>query len=248
MDFEALSQGYEHRQNLADPELSNIMARAFNDQVLQSSPLRGPQFQFYQGQNCNEVHPLLKVEGIDEQPFSTLGVSHGHLPPPAMQIHLSDLELGPRWMMPDAYSQLHDHNEFSAAFGGVPPLPYNPVLVPSPFSNYQYLQDSTSITPWSSSPEIPQCGPLTSIEEDEDTFNDKPYAIFIHEALMQAPGHRMMLKDIYEWFRQNTSKPQESGSNGWQNSIRHNLSMNKVRHAPLGSTSALLTKSSGIRK
>ena len=44
-----------------------------------------------------------------------------------------------------------------------------------------------------------------------------------------AKEERMMLRDIYEWFRHNTTKPQESGSNGWQNSIRHNLSMNKVR-------------------
>lgn len=63
--------------------------------------------------------------------------------------------------------------------------------------------------------------------EDDVPF-DKPYAQLIYDALMQAPGHRMLLRDIYEWFIENTKKPRESGTNGWQNSIRHNLSMNQV--------------------
>lgn len=65
-------------------------------------------------------------------------------------------------------------------------------------------------------------------DEEEDLISHKPYAKLIYEALLAMPGHKMMLKDIYEWFQRNTTKPQESGSNGWQNSIRHNLSMNKV--------------------
>lgn len=69
-------------------------------------------------------------------------------------------------------------------------------------------------------------------EEKEGSLNDKPYAQLIYEALMQAPGHRMLLRDIYDWFRDNTKKAEESGSNGWQNSIRHNLSMNHVRGLP----------------
>lgn len=64
-------------------------------------------------------------------------------------------------------------------------------------------------------------------EEDEDIY-DKPYAQLIYEALLQAPGNRMLLRDIYDWFIQNTRKPRDSGTNGWQNSIRHNLSMNQV--------------------
>lgn len=72
-------------------------------------------------------------------------------------------------------------------------------------------------------------GSLTrDIQDDEGAPGDKPYARLIHEALMQAPDHRMMLREIYDWFVQNTTKPSESGTNGWQNSIRHNLSMNQV--------------------
>lgn len=65
-------------------------------------------------------------------------------------------------------------------------------------------------------------------EDEDESIYDKPYAQLIYDALMEAPGHRMLLRDIYEWFVQNTRKPRESGTNGWQNSIRHNLSMNQV--------------------
>lgn len=69
----------------------------------------------------------------------------------------------------------------------------------------------------------------------DDTDGDamagsEPYAQLIYRALKSVPGHSMVLKDIYEWFEKNTDKPQTSTSaKGWQNSIRHNLSMNGVR-------------------
>ncbi|PFH62946.1 hypothetical protein XA68_10999 [Ophiocordyceps unilateralis] len=54
---------------------------------------------------------------------------------------------------------------------------------------------------------------------------DEPYAQLIYRAFMSQPDHAMTLQDIYQWFRDNTNKAvTEKG--GWQNSIRHNLSMN----------------------
>ena len=87
-------------------------------------------------------------------------------------------------------------------------------------------------------------------EEDDDddaALCDKPYARLIYEALMQAPSHRMMLREIYDWFQRNTTKPAESGTNGWQNSIRHNLSMNQVSSGLQVSLYHLLTLP-GLRK
>jgi len=57
---------------------------------------------------------------------------------------------------------------------------------------------------------------------------DLPYAKLLHRCLMSVPDHTMVLKDIYEWFRYNTDKGKDPNQRGWQNSIRHNLSMNKV--------------------
>lgn len=64
--------------------------------------------------------------------------------------------------------------------------------------------------------------------ETDETPSDKPYAKLIWQAMMETPQKRMTLRQIYDWFKQNTTKPNDSGTNGWQNSIRHNLSMNKV--------------------
>ncbi|KAL8909920.1 MAG: hypothetical protein Q9171_004776 [Xanthocarpia ochracea] len=61
--------------------------------------------------------------------------------------------------------------------------------------------------------------------DEGNGVNSEPYAQLIFRALKSAPGYRMVLKDIYQWFEKHTNKA-TGGSKGWQNSIRHNLSMN----------------------
>ncbi|KAI1768119.1 hypothetical protein GGR53DRAFT_524840 [Hypoxylon sp. FL1150] len=56
---------------------------------------------------------------------------------------------------------------------------------------------------------------------------DEPYAQLIHRAFMSRDPHAMTLQEIYQWFRENTEKG-KSDNKGWQNSIRHNLSMNRA--------------------
>lgn len=126
----------------------------------------------------------------------------------------------------------------------------------SPYSSPGFFDDSPMYSPCSSAPDLyrptsadceedpyrgryaaglPMHIPRSTAnvegdhDDDEEATGGKPYAQLIQECLIKAPGHRMMLRDIYDWFERNTTKPRESGGNGWQNSIRHNLSMNKVR-------------------
>lgn len=56
---------------------------------------------------------------------------------------------------------------------------------------------------------------------------DEPYAQLIYRAFMSRPNKSMTLQEIYQWFREHTEKAKAEGK-GWQNSIRHNLSMNGV--------------------
>ena len=56
---------------------------------------------------------------------------------------------------------------------------------------------------------------------------EEPYAKLIYKALMTKESRSMVLQEIYEWFSLNTNKA-DSKTKGWQNSIRHNLSMNGV--------------------
>lgn len=57
---------------------------------------------------------------------------------------------------------------------------------------------------------------------------DEPYAQLIYRAFRSRENRSMTLQEIYQWFRENTDKAKGEGK-GWQNSIRHNLSMNGVR-------------------
>lgn len=66
-----------------------------------------------------------------------------------------------------------------------------------------------------------------SLSGSEERAADEPYAKLIYRALLSAPNHSMVLQEIYQWFKDNTDKG-NSGTSGWRNSIRHNLSMNAV--------------------
>ncbi|XPS81817.1 hypothetical protein M3J09_013742 [Ascochyta lentis] len=66
----------------------------------------------------------------------------------------------------------------------------------------------------------------TPYSNDEPVDKEQPYAQLIYRALYDAPDHTMVLRDIYDWFRRYTDKAAQSETKGWQNSIRHNLSMN----------------------
>jgi hypothetical protein len=73
---------------------------------------------------------------------------------------------------------------------------------------------------------------------------EQPYAQLIYQALLNAPEHTMILRDIYDWFKDHTDKASASETKGWQNSIRHNLSMNGVSSPPRSSPSYSVTNSS----
>lgn len=60
---------------------------------------------------------------------------------------------------------------------------------------------------------------------------DEPYAKLIYRAFMSKADHQMSLQELYQWFRENTNKAVNEKT-GWQNSIRHNLSMNAVSVLP----------------
>ncbi len=65
-------------------------------------------------------------------------------------------------------------------------------------------------------------------DDDTEVDDGKPYAKLIRRALMSVPEHKMVLKEIYAWFMSNTDKGNDPLRKGWQNSVRHNLSMNRV--------------------
>lgn len=69
--------------------------------------------------------------------------------------------------------------------------------------------------------------PLLS-SKDIDCDKTAPYAVLIYRALMSSPRRRMVLADIYKYFREKIPRFRKMKGRGWMNSIRHNLSMNGV--------------------
>lgn len=73
---------------------------------------------------------------------------------------------------------------------------------------------------------------------EEDEMDEAPnamaadpcYAQLLYRCLLDAPNHTMCLKDVYHWVSQHSQKARDPSSTGWQNSVRHNLSMNAVSH------------------
>lgn len=116
----------------------------------------------------------------------------------------------------------------SLALQGPPPSP--PISISS--------QQSSSISVNSMGPTVPNTvadssSPRTSLgDHSEGDLNaDLPYSKLIFRALKEAEGNKLTLQQIYEWFTKSTNKGKDN-TKGWQNSIRHNLSMNKVRFPP----------------
>ncbi|KAJ5574338.1 uncharacterized protein N7459_008765 [Penicillium hispanicum] len=95
-------------------------------------------------------------------------------------------------------------------------------------------RQSSSQSPASASPGgtavlVDANSPQTSFGGDhseEEHGSDLPYSQLIFQALYSADGYKMPLQEIYSWFEENTNKGKDQSCKGWQNSIRHNLSMN----------------------
>lgn len=122
-------------------------------------------------------------------------------------------------------AQLKTSEGVSLALRGTPPSP------PTSISSQQSSSSISvnSMGPTASNTVADSNSPRASLgDQSEGDYSAEPYSKLIYRALKEADGHRLSLQQIYDWFTKNTSKGKDN-TKGWQNSIRHNLSMNKVR-------------------
>jgi hypothetical protein len=73
---------------------------------------------------------------------------------------------------------------------------------------------------------LPEPADMPSVDDD----GNKPsysYAMLIGMAILRAPNRRLTLAQIYKWISDTFAFYRNSQETGWQNSIRHNLSLSK---------------------
>lgn len=136
---------------------------------------------------------------------------------------------------PSAQSYDKENYYDSASFTSMPPMPYGD-------PDYTYkgpmkrtlmdsapLKDRTNIKKQKMDKdepfELPDPKDMPAVTDD----GSKPahsYAELIGMAILRAPNRRLTLAQIYKWISDNFCFYKTSES-GWQNSIRHNLSLNK---------------------
>lgn len=68
-----------------------------------------------------------------------------------------------------------------------------------------------------------------SDEVNDADATDPCYARLLYRCLKEAPDHILSLRELYDWVREHSQKAKDPKNRGWQNSVRHNLSMNAVR-------------------
>ncbi|KAI0464506.1 hypothetical protein LJB42_002121 [Komagataella kurtzmanii] len=77
---------------------------------------------------------------------------------------------------------------------------------------------------------LPPPEQMPPVIDDSVDFTKKPpysYATLIGMAILRAPGRKLTLAQIYHWIS-STFRYYKKSEVGWQNSIRHNLSLNKA--------------------
>lgn len=163
--------------------------------------------------------------------------------PPSMSFQPTIMENEP-WEATHQYND-QDNNNNMMSFGWQPDLqqPANGDFVFQP--DYHRSPQESSLEPMEAYRERqtnawqPANDSTPADDDDNSDPSDPCYAQLLYRCLKEAPNHTLTLKELYEWVSQHSQKAKDPSNRGWQNSVRHNLSMNAVRPFPLSPNTPL---------
>ncbi|EJP62625.1 hypothetical protein MY4038_006786 [Beauveria bassiana] len=150
-------------------------------------------------------------------------------------IEIGNVEM--MFVLPSEISPLHVHPSFLQRCGLPDDIPASrrpPAIAPAPV-NYKRLGTPPSTrrtdlkSPAVSTPAviIGASGVDLSLDDNQHIKPQYSYAQMITQAILNAPDEKLNLNGIYTYIMDTYSYYRKQQAAGWQNSIRHNLSLNK---------------------
>lgn len=167
--------------------------------------------------------PTFKTDSPSKR--HSMGSIHGHVPSFTPQMTYSIVPNGVAAPLTESHFQIQQD-----AFADFPDptcdlkLPVKRTLMEAaPMKDRSTRKQKRDETSALTLPEPYEMPPI----EDDGSKPPYSYATLIGMSILRAPNRRLTLAQIYKWIS-DTFSFYRSGDTGWQNSIRHNLSLNKA--------------------
>ena len=205
------------------PPLQSIETASAPDLEPQMSAMSNGSLSYSGLQYDHNFRPLWPTISAPASAYSLSIPEHEQWNPPMEQLY------GQPPLMHTSYPALGHNVEDSVCH----PQPAHHLLAgPSPF-----LSEGSPMHPgfmeegWDR-PEMQQLCSNRNGNENDDVVDadaaDPCYAQLLYHCLKESPEHILSLRELYDWVRDHSQKAKDPKNRGWQNSVRHNLSMNAV--------------------